>query len=186
MDELNDYVFLSKEEINKLIAVWDSNKLVKENLECECMSAAKKFTLTVVGINHDPDDKTEYVVQEREFDPDSKRFMYQYFLAEAAGTEWPLVLTQKIQLSPFTSMLVEETSRLIGQGSLVHLQLTYHDAMSKYNGVPGYVAACADPNYNKDLFTKAANTYDTAIHIFRNLVYDAVIQYDGVRKGVGK
>ena len=55
MDELNDYVFLSKEEINKLIAVWDSNKLVKENIEFTCMSAARKFTLTVVGTNRDPD-----------------------------------------------------------------------------------------------------------------------------------
>lgn len=187
MDELNDYVFLSKEEINKMISVWDSNHLVNENLEFECVSASKKFTLTVVGTKHDLDDKMEYIVQEREFDPESKRFMYQYFLAEAVSTGSPLVLTEKILLSPFTSMLVDETSRLIGQGRLVHLQLQHNEAMSKYKGVPGlYAATCADPGYNKELFTKADNTYDTAIHIFRNLVYDAVIQYDGVRKGVGK
>ena len=182
MDELNDYVFLSKEEINKLIAVWDSNKLVKENIEFTCMSAARKFTLTVVGTNRDPDNKMEYIVQEREFDPESKRFMYQYFLAEAVSTESPLVLIQKILLSPFTSMLVEETSRLIGQGSLVHLQLNHHEAVRKYKGVSElYVATCADPSYDKELFTKVANGYDDAIYKFRKLVYDAVIQYDGVK-----
>lgn len=183
MGELNDYVFLNKEEINKMISVWNSNQIVNEKQEFECLSTSKKFTLFVVGINRDPDDKLEYVVQEREFDPESKRFMYQYFLAESVGTEGPLVLTKNILLSPFTSMLIEETSRLIGQGSLVHLQLKHHEAMSKYKGVSElYAAACADPNYNKELFTRAANNYDTAIHIFRNLVYDAVMQYDGVRK----
>lgn len=187
MDELNDYVFLSKEEINKMISVWDSDYLVNKDLECDFMSAAKKFTLIVVGIKRDPDNKMGYIVQEREFDPESRRFMYQYFLAEAVSTGSPLVLTEKILLRPFTSMLVEETSRLIGQGRLVHLQMQHNEAMSKYKGVPGvYAATCADPGYDKELFTKVANGYDDAIYKFRKLVYDAVIQYDGVRKGVGK
>ena len=178
----NDYVFLSKEGINKTISVWGSSKLVNENLEFVCISAEKKFTLSVVGTKRELDNKMQYVVQEREFDPESRRFMYQYFLAEAVSDESPLVLTKEILLRPFTAMLIEETTRLIGQGSLVHLQLEHNEAMSKYKGVSGlYAAACVDPNYNKELFTKVANEYDNAIYKFRKLVYDAVMQYDGVK-----
>lgn len=183
MDELNDYVYLTMDEINKMISVWGSSKIVYENLEFECLSVTKKFTLSVIGTkpgqDKDLDDKMEYVVQEREFDPESKRFMYQYFLAEAVGTESPLVLTKKILLRPFTSMLIEETSRLIGQGDLVQLQLKHNEAVSKYKGVSGlYGAACTDPGYNKELFTKVANEYYDVIHRFRNLVYYVVTQYN--------
>ena len=186
MDELNDYVFLSKEDINKMISVWVSDRLVYENLEFECLSAAKKFTISIIGTkpsqDKDLDDKMEYVVQEREFDPESKRFMYQYFLAESVGRSGPIILTKKILLRPFTSMLIDETSRLMGQWHIVRLQLDHNETLGNYNGVPKlYVAACTDTDYNKELFTKVANEYAAVIHKFRNLVYDAVMQYDGVK-----
>lgn len=181
MDELNDYAFLNKEEINSAISVWGSNRLVEENLEFECLSSAKKFTISVVGVRVHPDldYKMEYVVQEREYDPESKRFMYQYFLGETVGTECPLVLTKKILIRPFTSMLIDETSRLIGQMHLVQLQIKHNEFMRKYQGFPDlYVATLANPGYSKELFTKVVKEYDSAIRKFRNLVYDVVMQYD--------
>lgn len=181
MDELNDYVFLNKEEINKIISVWGSYKLIDENLEFECSSKAKKFTLSVVGIKVDPDiaGKMEYVVQEREYDPESGRFMYQYFLGESVGAEGPLVLTKEILLRPFPSMLIEETSRLIAQQKLVQIQIKYNEVLREYQGFTElYAATLANPGYNKELFTKVANEYDDAIHKFRNLVYDVVMQYN--------
>lgn len=181
MDELNDYAFLNKEEINEMISVWGSNRLVEENLEFEYSSKAKKFTIRVVGIKQDqtPDGEMKYVVQEREYDPESKRFMYQYFLGESVGTEGPLVLTKKILIRPFTSMLIDETSRLIEQGHLVQFQIKHDEFMRQYQGFPElYAATLANPGYSKELFTKVANEYASAIRKFRNLVYDVVMQYN--------
>lgn len=181
MDELNDYVFLTKEEINEMISVWGSNRLVEENLEFEYSSKAKKFTICVVGIKRDqmPDDKMEYVVQEREYDPESRRFMYQYFLGESNRTFSSCRLTKKILIRPFASMLIDETSRLIGQSHLVQLQINHNEAMLKYQGFPElYAATLADPGYSKELFTKVAKEYASAILKFRNLVYDVVMQYN--------
>ena len=181
MDKLNDYVFLNMEEINEMLSVWGSNRLVEENLEFEYSSKAKRFTIRVVGIKRDqtPDGEMKYVVQEREYDPESKRFMYQYFLGESVGTEGPLVLTKKILIRPFTSMLIDETSRLIEQGHIVQFQIKHDEFMRQYQGFPElYVATLANPGYSKELFTKVANEYVDAIRKFRNLVYDVFMQYN--------
>ena len=178
MDELNDYVSLTMDEINKTIASVPYKDILLREMEYRFKTNDREFTLRIVGSNEKDEDTGYYVVVEAEYDAEARRFQGQYFMATHLGKGSPLLLTEKMLLRPISCSLIGHVLNLIGNHALIDLQIRANESYRNqpFNTNIIYPELFKDPNYNKDLYESILNQLEKTIGEFRQLVYKVVTQ----------
>lgn len=179
MDELNDYVSLTMDEINKAIASVPYKDILLRDMEHKFKANDREFTLRIVGSNERDEDTGYYVVVETEYDTEANRFQGQYFMATHLGKGSPLLLTEKMLLRPISGLLISHVLNLIGNHTLIDVQIRANESYREqpYNPNILYQELFKDPHYDKDLYESILNQLEKTIGEFRQLVYKVVMQY---------